>query len=157
MKKRIIAKNANFKPFNNRNWLDLEALAEVEITSEKPEFPIEFALLDSVNTGWQASEPGEQTVRLLFNKPQNIESIHLLFEELERTRTQKFLLSWLPEGGEDYREIVRQQYNFSPSGSNKQLEDYTVNLKDVSAIELKINPDLGASNAYATCSQFRLT
>ena len=50
-------------------WLDLEEIARVEITSEDPAFPIEHALGKDVTTGWRASTTGPQIVRLLFDAP----------------------------------------------------------------------------------------
>ena len=44
-----------------------------------------------------------------------------------------------------FREIVRQQWNFSPQGSTSEIEDYGVGLPGVSALELTITPDLRAS------------
>ena len=40
-----------------------------------------------------------------------------VFQEDEQERTQEFVLRWSPDGGQSYREIVRQQYNFSPPQS----------------------------------------
>jgi hypothetical protein len=158
MQKRIIKKDSNKKPVNEQKWLDVERLAQVEITSEEPEQPIEGALLPGAGAGWRAAEPGEQSIRILFNEPQEINNIHLLFEETEKDRTQEFLLSWLPSGQEHYREIVRQQYNFSPAGSSREEEDYTVNLKDAAAIELKIVPEIGgAKDIYASLDRLHFT
>ena len=38
------------------------------------------------------------------------------------------------------KEIVRQQWNFSPTGSTREVEDYHVTLEDISALELAIKP-----------------
>ena len=46
-------------------WLPIESCAEVELTSEDPLHPIDAALLPG-QQGWRAGEPGEQTIRLLF-------------------------------------------------------------------------------------------
>ena len=45
MKKRIITDTLPSKEELNSRWLDLEALADVEVTSEDNRYPIEGALL----------------------------------------------------------------------------------------------------------------
>src|SRR5947209_20169187 len=74
------------------NWLDLEAVASVEVTSEDPEFPIEGALTLAGGRGWRASGPGEQQIRLLFPDPISVRRIQLRFEETSQERTQQFTL-----------------------------------------------------------------
>ena len=44
-------------------WMDLATLARLEITSEDPEHPIEFAL-NANSKFWRAAEDGEQTIRV---------------------------------------------------------------------------------------------
>src|SRR5687767_8916194 len=86
--------------------LDLERLAQVEITSESAERPIESALIPDRGLGWQAAQPGKQTIRLIFDQPLNLGRILLRFDEEEQRRTQEFVLRWLPEGHQSPREIV---------------------------------------------------
>jgi hypothetical protein len=81
MKKRIISGDVPVKEELAANWLDLEKLSTVEITSEDSEYPIERALLPDRNQGWNAGSPGTQTIRLLFNQPQDIRRIQLGFME----------------------------------------------------------------------------
>jgi hypothetical protein len=97
--------------------------AVVEVTSEDGAFPVESALLQGEKRGWRASGPGPQTIRLVFDKPQKLRRIWLKFEEAEIKRTQEFVLRWSPDGGRSYREIVRQQWNFSPPETERETED----------------------------------
>ena len=122
-------------------WMDLATLARLEITSEDSEHPIEFAL-NADNKFWRAAEDGEQTIRVLFDAPQNISRISLLFEENTVSRTQQFSLSW-QRVGEASVELVRQQFNFSPPGTTQEREDYKFSLEQVSVLELVITPDVG--------------
>ncbi len=137
-------------------WLDLEQIATVEVTSEDPEFPIEGALEGTDNRGWRASEEGEQQIRIMFDEPVPLRRIELRFEERELERTQQFTLRWLPSRGGPAREIVRQQWNFSPPGSTVELEDYTVDLDGVSALELIIQPDLARRETVATLASWHM-
>ena len=156
MRKRIIDHGPEKAATADKNWLDLEALAQVEVSSEEAAHPIESALILNAGPGWRAAQPGKQTVRLLFDKPQNIRSIRLVFQENEQARTQEFLLRWSPDSGQSYREIARQQYNFSPAGTTGELEDYTVDLRGVTALELVIVPDISGGSAHASIAQLRL-
>jgi hypothetical protein len=137
-------------------WLDLEQLAKVEITSESADHPIESALIPDRGRGWRAAQPGKQTIRLIFDQPVSLGRILLRFDEERQGRTQEFVLRWLPEGQQSSREIVRQQYTFSPPGTNQEIEDYTVELNRVTSLELEIVPDISGGGAYATLAQMRL-
>jgi len=79
-----------------------------------------------------------------------------LFREDQRQRTQEFLLRWSSDGGTSYRGIVRQQYTFSPPGTTRELEDYAVDLAGVTALELRIIPDIGGGEALASLAQLRI-
>jgi hypothetical protein len=138
------------------SWLDLEAMAQVELTSEDPACPIEGALLSNGQSGWRAAEPGTQSIRLLFHQPQRLRRIRLRFDEPAAERTQEFALSWSPDGGRSSRDLVRQQYTFSPEGSTSEVEDLNVDLPSVTALELTINPDQGRGQAYACLAEWRL-
>jgi hypothetical protein len=95
-------------------WLDLDDAAVVEVTSEENGYPVESALVSGAMRGWRAADSGSQTIRLIFDEPQTLTLISLVFEETETERTQEFVLRWSPDGGRSFREIVRQQWNFRP-------------------------------------------
>ena len=156
MRKRIIDYAPGDSAAVESGWMDLEHLAQVEITSENVDHPIESALIPGTGSGWQAAQPGEQTIRLLFNEPLRLQRLHLVFHEPDQARTQEFVLRWSPDGGQSYREIVRQQYNFSPPEATREVEDYDVALDAVTALELKIVPDISGGNARASLAQLRV-
>lgn len=106
--------------------------------------------------GWRAAEPGAQTIRLLFDEPQELKRISLVFEENEMTRTQEFILRASTSHGRPFREIVRQQWNFSPPTSTREIEEYRVELSDVTALEHKIVPDISGGTARASLKSLRL-
>ena len=156
MRKRIIAHGPREVSAAEPGWLDLERLAQVEITSEEVDYPIESALIPGTGLGWRAAQPGEQTIRLLFDEPRSLRRIHLVFDEYEQERTQEFVLRWSPDGGQSYREIVRQQYNFSTPEATQEVEDHYVDLDGVTALELKIVPDISGGRAHASLAQLRV-
>jgi len=134
------------------NWLEVERLAVVEVTSEDPAFPVESVF--SNNGSWRAAENGPQVIRLVFDEPQRIHRIWLRFSETEIARTQQFALRWSGAGGQ--AEIVRQQWNFNPDSCTEEVEDYRVDLKGVSTLELTIQPEITAGKAVATLAGWRL-
>jgi hypothetical protein len=156
MRKTVIDRVSPIPIDDKHNWLDLTSIARVEVTSEDESFPIESALLAETGPGWRASRPGEQTIRLQFDKPQRIKVIELQFAEFERVRTQEYVLRWSGDAGLSYQEIVRQQYNFSPPGTVHEREIYTVDLNDVISLELCIVPDINGGSACASLAQLRL-
>ena len=93
---------------------------------------------------------------MVFDKPQTIRRIRLHFEELANARTQEFVLRSSTDGTQSFRELVRQQWNFSPEGATKEVEDYDVGLTSVTALELRIIPDINGGNAVAALRQLRL-
>jgi hypothetical protein len=155
MRKRLIPPKAGDTSLRQPNWLGLETAAEAEVTSEDPAFPIESALGIAPGPGWRASTPGTQTIRLLFDHPLMVRRIHLEFREEQRERAQEFLLRWSPDGGQTWREIVRQQYNFS-SGATRETEDYRVQLDHATAFEIQIIPDLTRREALASLHRLQI-
>lgn len=156
MRKRIIPPVQKATPLPGEDWLDLDRLAQVEITSEDAAHPIESALLPDQGSGWRAAGPGEQTIRLLFAHPQRLRRIWLHFIEPITERTQEFVLRWSPDAGQSFREIVRQQWNFSPQGATCETEDHRVDLSGVTVLELSIIPDISRGDARASLAQLRL-
>ena len=156
MRKEQIAPKTELHISPDLNWLDLVRIARVEFTSEDPAHPIESALDSSGGSGWRALAPGPQTIRLLFDEPLLIRRIKLVFQEDEQHRTQEFVLRWSLDNGSSYREIVRQQYNFSHPESCRETEEYTVDLVGVTEMELIIVPNIGGGDVRASLAQLRL-
>ncbi len=155
MRKRFVPPVPHSLP-SGRNWLDLDTSASVEVTSEDKDHPIESALLPAEKPGWRAASPGPQTIRLLFNSPQKLRLIWLDIEETETKRTQEFTLRWSSDAGQTFREIVRQQWNFSPPGATREIQEYPVKLDAISVLELNIVPDIRGGEARASLVSLRL-
>lgn len=154
MRKRVVTAAHEADATTSGEWLDLDALAEVELTSEDPEHPIESALVPG-GSGWRAAGPGEQTIRMLFAEPLAIRRIWLEFAENDVERTQEYAVR-ASQDGETFQDVVRQQWNFSPNGSSDQREDHQVELTGVRVLELSIRPDYTGSPAVASLRAMRL-
>jgi hypothetical protein len=138
------AKTAELGGTAANNWINLEAVAAVEISSEEQRCPIERALglgADrEVSTGWRAATTGPQTIRLRFDRPTEIRRIYLHFVEGAKERSQEFSVH-AGSAESELREVVRQQFAFSPNGATEEVEDYRVDLKNVRVFELRVDPD----------------
>jgi hypothetical protein len=156
MRKRISVPVQNETAASEEGWLNLDDLVEVEVTSESPAYPIESALLPGRGPGWRAGGPGRQTIRLFFARPQALRRIRLNFVEPLAERTQEYVLCCSSDGAQSFQEIVRQQWNFSPQGSTSETEEFDVDLRGVTVLELSIVPDIGHGNAVASLTQLRL-
>jgi hypothetical protein len=130
-------------------WLDLQEIASAEISSEDPQHPFENALQGAGAGGWRAADPGPQVIRLNFDHPQAIRRIRVEFREERRERAQEFAV-FAHTSTDQRREVLRQQWTFSPGGSASEVEDYTVDLRDVLSLELDIDPWRHDKTAMAT-------
>jgi len=157
MRKRLITPTPESIRTRGESWLDVEGQAVVEVTSEDKNYPVESAFVSGDAQGWRAAAPGSQTIRLVFDEPQRLRCISLVFEENETARTQEFVLRWSPDGGNSVKEIVRQQWNFSPPDSVREVEEYQVELSAVTILELVINPNISGGVARASLKNLRLS
>ena len=155
MRKRLITPTPETVRSRGEGWLEIERVAIVEITSEEKDYPVEAAFVSGETPGWRAAEPGPQTIRLVFDQPQRLKWISLVFEEKETGRTQEFVLRWSSDGGSSFREIVRQQWNFSPE-TIREVEEYQVELSNVTVLELAIVPNTSGGSARASLKSLRL-
>ena len=133
--------------------MDIAATATVQVTSEDPAHPIDHVFDHQRGSGgsrWVAEEPGEQALLLAFDTPQTMHQIIVEVEELEVSRTQDLQLSVSCDGGQSYRELRRQEYNFSPPGTTFEREDWAVLAEGVTHLQLWIKPDKGGKPYRAT-------
>ena len=156
MRKRLISQTLPSPRLSPQAWLNLDRTASVEVTSEENGYPIESALLGDEKHGWRAADAGIQTIRLIFDEPQKLRRIWLVFEDTENARTQEFVLRWSADTEHSFREIVRQQWNFSPPNTVRETEDYAVEIPGVKTLELVIIPDTKGGAARASLKNLRL-
>ena len=157
MRKRLIPRVASMVSLHDEGCLDLDRVSSVEVTSEEKDYRIESALVSGETRGWRAATPGTQAIRLIFDQPQRLRRISLVFEENEIKRTQEFALRWSLDGGHSFRDIVRQQWNFSPPATIREGEEYQVELSGVTVLELMIVPDISGGTARASLKSLRVS
>jgi hypothetical protein len=133
--------------------------ATVLVTSELSHHPIDH-ICDGQrgpgSTRWIAEQPGDQTVILAFDSAQNIDTVSLEIEEKEVSRTQELTLATSCDGGQTYREVLRQEFNFSPSGTTFEHEDWRVAAKGITNLRVWIRPDKGGKPCRASMTSLVL-
>lgn len=134
-------------------------VATVQVTSEMVDHPIDNAFDTRRGPGgsrWIAEGTGEQMVILVFDTPQTIRKISLEVEELALSRTQELSVSVSSDGGRTYRDLVRQEYHFSPPGTSFEREVWSVAAEAVTHLRLAIKPDKGGRVGRATLTSLAL-
>src|ERR1700730_1774238 len=158
MRKSIVSPSAVATPPISDLWRDLERIARVESSSEDDRFPIEHALGKKETTGWRAAGTGPQLIRLHFDEPLNIKRLRLHFVDRATERSQEFAV--FAGSGSELKEVVRQQWTFSPYGSTEEIEDYPVHLRVITTLEVRIDADRShdpkQSQAYASLQSLKL-
>jgi hypothetical protein len=128
-------------------------VAVVEVTSEQPHHPIDHAFDSSRGPGgtrWIAGTLGTQWVTLVFDHPQPIQQIGIEVEETAESRTQELSVAASSDGGRTYRELIRQEFHFSPPGTTFERERWWVSAGTVTHLRLEIKPDKGGHIGRAT-------
>lgn len=139
--------------------LDVAALARVLVSSEAVDHPIDLAFDGQGGPGgtrWIAAETGEQTLIVAFDRPQAVRAIQLEVEEAAVARTQELQVALSSDGGTNYREIVRQEYNFSPPATSFERERWSADAPDVTHVRVVIRPDKGGKDCRATVTTLAL-
>jgi len=67
------------------------------------------------------------------------------------------VLRWLPQGTGAWKDVVRQQWNFSPPITETECEEYNVNLPSATALELSIRPDMSGGPTRASLESLQLS
>jgi hypothetical protein len=92
---------------------------------------------------------------LEFDKPQTISLLVYEVEETMCERTQEVRVEVSKDEGRTYRQVLVQEYTFSPAGATYQREEQRLNLHQVSHLRLTIVPNKNGSGT-ATLTSFRL-
>ena len=137
-------------------WLDMRRLARLRATSEDPQYAIQHAFSGSARRGWRAADTGLQVVDVRFRHPRDLTRIRLVFDDDSQERTQQFSIWWSAGRGERHGEVVRQQFNFSPRGAVREIEEYAVTLSGIDALRIHITPDISGRSVRASLTECRL-
>jgi hypothetical protein len=139
--------------------IDIAGCATIAYSSEHPAHPVEH-LLDGRSgpgaTRWISARPDTiEHIVVEFDRPQAISRLVYEVEEAIRERTQEVRVEVSEDGGRAYRQILVQEYTFSPGGATYQREEQRFNLPQVSHLRLTIVPNKSGSGT-ATLTALRL-
>jgi F5/8 type C domain len=139
--------------------VDIASCATIAYSSENPAHPVEH-LLDGRSgpgaTRWISERPDViEHLVVEFDQPQTISRLLYEVEELVRERTQEVRVEVSEDGGQTYRQILVQEYTFSPGGATYQREDQQLNLHQITHLHLTIVPNKSGSGT-ATLTSLRL-
>jgi hypothetical protein len=158
LRKQVVPKHSR-ESASVEGEISIADVATVQVTSEEADHPIDNAFDHDRGPGgsrWIAAEPGPQAVSLLFDRPQTLRKIGLEVEELAVSRTQELSVSVSSDGGRTYRELVRQEFNFSPPGTSFERELWSTSAEAVTHLRLEIKPDKGGRVGRATLTSLTL-
>jgi hypothetical protein len=105
---------------------------------------------------WSAEHAGEHTIDIQFHAPITLRRLRVVFEETALSRTQELTVWATLYRGERHKEVVRRTFNFSPTGATREVTDHACTLEGVSAIQLRIVPDVDGRPGRAVISSLQL-
>ena len=137
--------------------IDIAGCATIAYSSENPAHPVDHMLDGRCGPGatrWISARPDTvEHIVVEFDRPQAISRLVYEVEETMRERTQEVRVEVSKDGGRSYRQILVQEYNFSPGGATYQREEQRFNLRQVTHLRLTIVPNKSGS---ATLTALRL-
>lgn len=123
-------------------WLDPDLIADVTLVCGGRRIARSRGV-------WSSDSPGEQIIEMRFHEPMSVSLLRIISSELQQSRTQEMTVWASLHRGEQHREVVRQRFNFSPIGPTEEIEQFVVQLEDVSAIQLRVVPSIDGRRAIA--------
>jgi hypothetical protein len=139
--------------------IDIAGCATIAYSSEDPTHPVEN-LLDGLfgpgGTRWIGAQPDSaEHIVVEFDRPQTISRLVYEVEETMRERTQEVRVEASDDGGRAYRQILVQEYNFSPRGATFQREEQRFDLRRITHLRFTIVPNKSGSGT-ASLTTLRL-
>jgi hypothetical protein len=139
--------------------IDIAGHATIAYSSEDPAHPVEHILDGRSGPGatrWMSARPDTtEHIVIEFDRPRSISRILYEVEETMQQRTQEVRVEVSEDGGQSYRQILVQEYNFSPRGATYQREEQRFNLPQVTHLRLTIVPNKSGSGTV-TLTRLRL-
>lgn len=139
--------------------LDVTRGATVAYSSEQSAHPVDniFDGRDGPGgTFWASSDENiSETILLEFDHPQSISRLIFEAEERRVERTQEVRLEISCDGGIGFRQLLVQEFVFSPGGATFQREDLRLSVDNITHLRLNIIPNKNGSGR-ATITSLRL-
>lgn len=136
--------------------IDLARCSVLAYSSEDSKHPIENLIDGREDTFWASARPNTtERIVVEFDRPQSISCMIYDAQERSVERTQELRVETSSDGGNRYRQILVQEYTFSPSGATCQHEEHWLNLPPITHLRLTVVPDKRGAGV-ASLSSLRL-
>jgi hypothetical protein len=139
--------------------IDIAGSATIVYSSEDADHPVEFLIDQHRGQGgtcWASGHSDEtEQIVLEFDNPQPISCLVYDVEESRRERTQEVRVAVSSDHGRTYRQVLVQEYTFSPQGATFQHEELRLDLAAITHLRLTIVPNKSGSGV-ATLTSLRL-
>jgi len=136
--------------------IDIASHATLAYSSEDPNHPLEHLIDRHFGRGatrWaSARQDATEHIMLEFDHSQPISRLVYEVEERWQERTQEVRVEVSTDHGRTYRQVLVQEYTFSPQGSTFQHEDLRLDLREITHLKLTIVPNKGGSGAASLTS-----
>jgi hypothetical protein len=159
VRKRPLAANTTAPAARPSDKIHIAGGATIAYSFEDPAHPVEN-LFDGRSgpggTRWISTRLDTvEHIVVEFDQPRTISRLVYEVEETARERTQEVRVEASDDGGRAYRQILVQEYNFSPRGATFQREEQRVDLRQITHLRLTIVPNKSGSGT-ATLTTLRL-
>ena len=158
MRKRLMSEQVS-KHADRPGEIDVASLATFHYSSEDPDHPLEHLIDGRVGRGgtrWASARPNmTERIELEFEPAQQISRLVYEVEEHRVERTQEVRIEVSTDHGRTYRQVLAQDYTFSPAGATFQHEEVHLEVSPITHLNLTIIPNKGGSGV-ATLTSLRL-
>jgi hypothetical protein len=158
IRKRLM-REESWTPPGRSGEIDIARHATLAYSSEDPDHLLEHLIDGHCGRGatrWASARPNTaERIVLEFDDPQRISRLVYEVEECSQPRTQEVRVEVSTDHGRTYRQVLAQDYTFSPQGATFQHEDLRLDLPAITHLSLTIVPNKGGSGV-ATLTSLRL-
>jgi hypothetical protein len=158
IRKRLMSEQGSTPP-ERPGEIDIASHATLVYSSEDPDHPLEHLIDGDCGRGatrWASARPNTtERIVLEFDQAQRISRLVYEVEECWQPRTQEVRVEVSSDHGHAYRQVLAQEYTFSPQGATFQHEDLRLDLPAITHLSLTIVPNKGGSGV-ATLTSLRL-
>jgi hypothetical protein len=146
-------------PVGSTGEIDIASHASLAYWSEDPNHPLEHLIDRHFGPGatrWASARPdATEYIVLEFDHVQRVSRLIYDVEECRQQRTQEVRVEVWSDRDRTYRQVLVQDYTFSPQGATFEHEDVQLDLPAISHMRLSIVPNKSGSG-IATLTSLRL-
>ncbi len=158
IRKRLISEQGSV-PSERPGEIDIASHTTLGYSSEDSDHPVEYLIDKHFGQGatrWASARPNTtEYIVLEFDHAQKVSRIIYEVEECRQERTQEVRVEVWDDHVRTYRQVLVQEYTFSPQGATFEHEDVQLDLPAITHLRLTIVPNKGGSGV-ATLTSLRL-